>query len=300
MDAEQLYRLPPEQFTAERDAEVKRRRAEGDKEGAAALKALRRPSVAAWLLNRLVEQDPALLEGVLELGPGLAEAQASGDAGALRALGAQRRSLVEAVTGSAVAAGRRAVTAAVREEVAATLEAALADPASAAAVRSGRLVRSLSYAGFGEVDLSGAVAPQDRPRGATVPEPAEPARRRTRAGTSAAAALAQEQHAARVAEAEAAAHHAAGRLDDAVRSCEAAERSRAEVQGAAEELRDEVARRAAALAQAQQELERATSEVATAQRAADKAQAAVQRAQTRAEAARTELDRLRRTGPAEG
>ena len=167
VDAEDLYRLPPEQFTAARDAEAKRRKGEGDKEGAAELAALRRPSVAAWLLNRLADTSPDLLTGLLDLGPGLAQAQSTGDAAALRSLGAQRRQLVEAVTGAAVAAGGRAVTAAVREEVAGTLEAALSDPRSAQAVRSGRLVRALSYAGFGEVDLSGAVAPAARPAATT-------------------------------------------------------------------------------------------------------------------------------------
>ena len=90
-------------------------------------------------------------------------AQSGGDADALRTLGAQRRELVEAVVGAAVGLAGRTVTAAVREEVAATLEAALSDPASADAVRSGRLVRPLSYAGFGGVDLSGAVAAAPRP-----------------------------------------------------------------------------------------------------------------------------------------
>ena len=296
MDAEQLYRLPPEDFTAARDAEVKRRRAEGDQHGAASLKALRRPSVAAWLVNRLVEREPDLLESVLELGPELAQAQAGGDADGLRTLGAQRRSLVEAVTSSAVAAGGRAVTAAVREEVAATLEAALADPATAAAVRSGRLVRSLSYAGFGEVDLSGAVAPQDRSTAVATPEPEPGGRGRGRAGPSAAAARARQQRAARIAEAEAAAHDVAGRLDDAVRACEAAERSRAEAEEATQALRDEADRLAAALAQASQEVERAGHRASAARRAADGARAKVERAQARAEAARAELDRLRRAG----
>jgi hypothetical protein len=48
-------------------------------------------------------------------------------------------------------------TPAALSEVGATLTAAVADPAAAAAVRSGCLARSLVYAGFGEVDLSDAV-----------------------------------------------------------------------------------------------------------------------------------------------
>lgn len=295
VDAEELYRLPPEQFTAARDAEAGRRKADGDKDGAAELKALRRPSVAAWLLNRLADTSPELLGGLLELGPGLAQAQATGDAAALRSLGAQRRQLVEAVTGAAVAAGGRPVTAAVREEVAGTLEAALSDPASAEAVRSGRLVRSLSYAGFGEVDLSDAVAPAARAPAAPRPgpPPPQPGRRSKRD----AAARAREQHGARLAEAQQAANDAAGRLDDAVRARESAERARSQAQEALEALAAEVERRAAALAEARSAHERAGSEAALAQREADKQRAKVERAQARAEAARAELDRLRRDGP---
>ena len=303
MDAEDLYRLPPEEFTAARDAEARRRKADGDKEAATQVKALRRPSVAAWLLNLLSADERDQLEGLLELGPGLAQAQATGDAAALRTLGAQRRRLVEAVTGSAVALGGRPVTSAVREEVAGSLEAALADPASAEAVRSGRLVRSLSYAGFGGADLSDAVAPASRSPAPGAPEDraerapsAQPRKGADRA--AAAAARAQEAHAARLAEAQAGAHDAAGRLDDAVRACEAAERRRAQAQEEVETLAAEVERRAAALAEARQDAERAGHEATVTQRAADQARAKVERAQARAEAARSELDRLRRDGPA--
>ena len=90
MDADDLYRLAPEDFTAARDAEVKERKAAGDKEGAAALEALRKPSVAAWLVNRLAADQPGLLGQLLDLGPELAQAQSGRDAGALRELGAQR------------------------------------------------------------------------------------------------------------------------------------------------------------------------------------------------------------------
>ena len=49
-------------------------------------------------------------------------------------------------------------TATVRDQVTSTLTAAVADPTAEAAVTSGRLVSPLSYAGFGEVDLTDAVA----------------------------------------------------------------------------------------------------------------------------------------------
>ncbi|MCY7366514.1 MAG: hypothetical protein LH469_14570, partial [Frankiaceae bacterium] len=96
MDAADLYRLPPEDFTAARDAAAKAAKAGGDADVAKALRALRRPSVPAWLVNGLVAQEPELLEQLLDLGPALAHAQAAGEGDALRELGAQRRALVGA------------------------------------------------------------------------------------------------------------------------------------------------------------------------------------------------------------
>ena len=165
-----LYALPPEEFTAARDAEVRAARKAGEREQAKALAALRRPTVSAHVVNALARAEPALLEQLLELGRQLAQAQAGGQGEALRSLGEQRRALVEAVADRAAAAADRALPPAVRAEVVATLEAALGDPASGAAVRTGRLVRPLSYAGFGGVDLEGAVA-----EAAGGPAPALPA-----------------------------------------------------------------------------------------------------------------------------
>ena len=158
-----LYALAPEDFTAARDAEVKAARQAGDRALAKALAALRRPTASAYAINALVRAEPGLVEQLVDFGRQLGEAQAGGQRDALRQLGEQRRQLVEAVADRAGAACGRALTAAVRAEVTATLEAALADPDSGEAVRSGRLVRALSYAGFGGVDLDGAVAERGRP-----------------------------------------------------------------------------------------------------------------------------------------
>ena len=107
MDAASLYALPSEDYIAARDEAPDAARAAGDPAAATALKALRRPSVAAWLVNRLTVGQPGLLDEPLELelGPAAAEAQAGGDATALRTLGAQRRAPVEAVA-YAAAQGR--------------------------------------------------------------------------------------------------------------------------------------------------------------------------------------------------
>lgn len=282
MDPEDLYRLPPEDFTAARDAAATQAKAAGDKDAAAALKALRKPSVSAHLVNRLATEEAEVLEQLLALGPALAEAQAQGQGDTLRTLGAQRRELVQAVTSRAVELGSRAITAAVREEVAGTLEAALADPGSAEAVRSGRLLRALSYAGFGDVDLSGAVAP-----GTSTPKP-EPPKQQKEPDDAAA------QRRQRIAEAEAAALEAAGALDDAVRSCEQAERERGAAEDSAAAAHEEVDRLRAVMAEAEQAAREADGAKVKVAKAADKAVAAVRRAQAREEQARKELDQLRR------
>jgi hypothetical protein len=279
VDAEDLYHLAPEDFTAARDAAAKQARADGDREAATALKALRRPTVSAWLLNTLVHAQRELVEQLLQLGPGLAQAQAGRDAGALRALGEQRRQLVSAVVASAVDAAGRPVAAAVRDEVAATLEAALADPASADAVRSGRLVRPLSYAGFGEVDLADAVAPPTRVPAAGSAAPPDPKADRA---------------AQRLAEAEAAALDAAGRLDDAVRACRDAEGAHDAAARVEQERSAEVERLRRLLAEATAAHDDAAAQASSAAKAARKAAAKVERAQDRAERAREALDALRR------
>ncbi|MCU1589418.1 MAG: uncharacterized protein JWP11_674, partial [Frankiales bacterium] len=117
---DELYALPPEDFTAARTAAARR-----DKPDAKAIGALRKPTVGAWLVNTLARSEPDLLDQLLALGPALADAQRTGQGDVLRELGAQRRRLIGAVTDKAFEAAGRTPTAASRSEVEATLEAAL-------------------------------------------------------------------------------------------------------------------------------------------------------------------------------
>ncbi|MGQ0629645.1 MAG: hypothetical protein ACT4P1_01285 [Sporichthyaceae bacterium] len=57
-----------------------------------------------------------------------------------------------------VSVGVQPVSAATEDEIEATLGAAVATAEAAQAVRSGRLTKALSYAGFGDVEITGAVA----------------------------------------------------------------------------------------------------------------------------------------------
>ena len=146
--AEDLYGLPPDEFTAARDDAVKQAT---DPALRKAIKALRKPTVSAHAVNQLVRERPGDIDELLDLGDQLRAAM-TGDKGDVRRLTEQRRDLV----GSLVAAE---LPAAVRDDVTATLEAATADPDLGAAVRSGRLVKPLRYAGFGTMpDLDDVVA----------------------------------------------------------------------------------------------------------------------------------------------
>jgi hypothetical protein len=160
--ADELYALPLDRFTPERDARAKA--AKGDKDLVAALKALRKPSLAAWVVNLLVRREAGQVEQVLAIGAALREAQEGMDGAELRALTKQRRQLTSAVTGQARALaadeGVR-VTQSVSDEVEATLTAGLVDPEAARAVRSGLLVRSLKATGVDVVDVAAAVAVPD-------------------------------------------------------------------------------------------------------------------------------------------
>lgn len=260
-----LYALPPEEFTAARDA------------AGPAFKKLRKPTVSAWVVNTLVRREPALLEQLLSLGADLAAAQSGRDAAALRTLGEQRRQLVDAVANRAVELVDRPVSPAVRGEVVATLEAALADPPSAAAVVTGALVRSLSYAGFGGVDLEGAVAAVPKAKAAP---PKQKAGKLERAALEAAGALDDAvRHAERVEREATVAHTASTAAQEALHAATARSDDLRAALADAEAREKEAASRASKAAKEAAELdrraERALSAVATAQAAADAARAAL-------------------------
>jgi hypothetical protein len=146
--ADQLYQLPPEEFTAARDQFAKGLDDPGTKK---AIKALRRPTASAYVVNQLVRDQPSAIENLVDLGEQMRAAM-TGKGGDVRGLTEQRRELVSQLVDPDLPAN-------VRDDVTATLEAATADPQLSAAVRSGRLVKPLRYAGFGEFpDLGDVLA----------------------------------------------------------------------------------------------------------------------------------------------
>jgi hypothetical protein len=163
--ADRLYALPPREFVAERDAAVASARAAGDTATAAALAKLRRPTVAAWLVNLLALRRPELLAQLADLATALRAAQRELDGDQLRELSGQRRATVSALVATArslaleveptMAAGKLPLA-----EVESTVSAALADTELAERVRSGRLVRAAGPGQSGETsDAAGFFAP---------------------------------------------------------------------------------------------------------------------------------------------
>src|SRR5919199_3728672 len=95
--AQRLYGLLPEEFTAARDQAAREAKANGDRTTASAIAGLRRPSLAAWLVNALVRHRADEVEQLLALGEALRSAQQGLEGEQLRTLGRQRQQLIAAV-----------------------------------------------------------------------------------------------------------------------------------------------------------------------------------------------------------
>lgn len=269
--AGELYALPADEFTAARDARVKQLRSDGDKALAAEVKALRKPTVAAWAVNLLVRRREDLVREVLAIGESLREAQAGLEGAALRELSRQRRQVVAAVvatTRQLTADEGVRLTEPAADQVAATLQAALAEPEAAALVLAGCLAQPLSSTGMASFGGAGVLRPVPDPApSATVTElPArvDPGvRRRAEQAVRHAEAMVER---ARAGHREATERHRAAqaellrlesRLEELRREVAAAESAAETGAGEVEEAEDEAAETAELVEAAQAQLEEA-------------------------------------------
>ncbi|WP_329002711.1 hypothetical protein OHA18_06055 [Kribbella sp. NBC_00709] len=159
--AVELYGLTPEQFTPARNDLAKAANAAGDPHTATALKALRKPTLAAWLANLLVRVDPDGVNSLTELGEQLRQAHLSADGPRLRQLTPRRHSLIAQLVKTARARAQRLhhpVSAQTADKLTETLDAALIDPGAAQLLRTGQLTSALQHVGFGVVDETGQPA----------------------------------------------------------------------------------------------------------------------------------------------
>lgn len=168
--AADLYGVEPQEFTGRRKALAAAARDAGDAAAAKQISALRKPTRAAWILNRLARADPGASGRLASLATDLRAAEQARDGPRLRELSAARGPLIDALTGRALAAaGVADPPAGLREEVSATLTAAMADPDIAAGFAAGTLTRAAQWADFGPVPFGSA------PGAAFPGAPAEPA-----------------------------------------------------------------------------------------------------------------------------
>ena len=296
--AEELYSLPPGEFTGTRNQWAKQTKGDGDAELAKRVTELRKPSLAAWVVNMLMRHQGDQMSQVLDLGASLRQAQSDLDGDALRELTRQRRQLTTAVTrqGRTLAGelGQK-VTEAVADQVQDTLHAAMVDEDAAAAVRSGLLVSALAATGVGSADVVDAVAvpaaigmtprprampERKRPELSVVPEP-EPAPDEAE----------REREAARSA-ARAEVDRAVSEADEARRKVRKAEKRVGKVQARTLQAAEELEEARGRVAELEHELESLDDDAAAAEEKKEKAAERYVEAQEVLEQKRAALDRL--------
>ncbi len=284
--ADALYALPAEEFTAARNAEVKRVRTAGDRDLAAAIQRLARPSAAAALANRLVRRDAAAFEPLLELGVALRQATAALDGAQLRTLSRQQQQVVTALVRLAREVAKEdglKVSEGTLRELDDTLRAAIADAGAAEQLMAGRLTGPLQHSGFGPTPSGHLTVVPDRPArsAAKAAAKSEPAADR--------ATQANETRRARAAEAVATAEAA---LEAAVTARQSAAARVTELETSATELRARVEHLRADLAAAQTEHARAERDQTKAKDALTKASQGMRAAARRLDDATARLEQL--------
>ena len=256
MEPDDLYGLPLERFTPERNALAKALRAAGHRDEAGRVAAMRKPSVAAWAVNQLVRTQRRAVSALLKAGDALRQAQSElvagrGNADNLRKASERERAavdeLVEKARGLLSSEGRE-LGEGTLARVSETLHAAALDDDARARVQEGLLERELRHVGLG----SGAAV--------VATEPVRHGRRGSAAKTKEVdRARAKRAEAARKAEAEArrALERASRELKNAERARDRAAQSLEEAEAAVGAARKRAEQAAREHARAQRELERA-------------------------------------------
>jgi hypothetical protein len=124
---------------------------------ATVLAGLKRPTVGAWLVNVVALRRPDVVRDLFAAADAIRAVQTTGAADGpaqLRELSQRRKRAVDAALAAARelarAAGAGDPTRAQLAEVESTLTAAIADDEAAALVTAGRVLKALSYGGFGD------------------------------------------------------------------------------------------------------------------------------------------------------
>ncbi|MCT7661433.1 hypothetical protein [Mycobacterium deserti] len=172
-ELDELFQADPEDFTALRTKLVAAAKKRGDATAAKEIAAARKPTTAAWVVNRLAHSDDGVKRRLADLGERLRTAHASMDGETIRKLSAEQRRLIDDLTKAAFEEASIAKpTGALRDDVTGTLQAAVADPGVTA--RLGRLAKAEQWSGFGEFGDSAIVFKPSRSKPKPAPVKEEP------------------------------------------------------------------------------------------------------------------------------
>lgn len=300
-EIDRLYALPLGEFTAGRDALLARVRALGAREAAEHIRRLRRPTLAAHMLNRVARERPPLVEAVLAAGAHLRREHEALLAGRPADIPAADAALLAAIA-VAVDAAREASAdsgggVALADRLRATLRAAALDEEVGDALRAGRLDRDHSpvVAAIPGVRAAvpagaGTVTPVAVPAPAPAPSPPDPeVLERLAAVRAELDAAVAALHGAETAEDE-----AVREADGAADRRAAAERDADEARARAEEARRAADAAAAEAADAEERLSAAVAAAADAEARLRDAREEVDAARARRDAARAEAERILR------
>ena len=147
---EEVYAVPPAEFTRARNARVAALAKSGHHDAAEALRKLRRPAAPLWAVNQLGRSDPKRLEAFVGAVARLKRTQLRDPRAVGEAVREQRATLdalVEAARERLAEHGLGAGPQAIRR-ISNTLQGAAVDPGSAEDLRHGRLATELSAPGF--------------------------------------------------------------------------------------------------------------------------------------------------------
>jgi hypothetical protein len=227
---EELFAAKREEFTALRDERAKQARP--DRSLAGEITKLRKPTVAAWLVNQVSRAYPEEIDRLAELGESLRTAHHRLAGAELRTLSRQRHELIEMLNKRAQWLARKAgypFGDATGRQIGETFEAAVSDALAVEAVRAARLSAALTP-GAPEEWLTAAIMPVKR----------TPATAAAKKKTAPPPVVDREQERRRAAREKARkeAENAAKAQDEAEQALSEAERAAEEATTAAAELRD--------------------------------------------------------------
>jgi hypothetical protein len=267
-DVDRLFSVPLEDFVAERKQVAKELRAAGEREAAAEVAKLPKPTPPAWALNHLAREDPKAVGEWLDAAEELRAVSASPGAGLREAMAAHReatRTLLGVVRDRAQPGGKP-LSEPMLERVRELLQAATVDADVADSLRAGRIVESgepVALPGLDGADVGDAPASKPAGKGGKG------------AASTRTSSRAAERRAAKEREAERKAKERDERVAELERRIAAAEEEVARLRADADERDAAAAAAEERLDDARRTLHRTESEASAASDAAEDARAAV-------------------------